>query len=140
VRVPTPERTCFVLRKALIGSITSNKPFGSVNLRWILHRRAAESIGGHSGSWEFSPAFRRSEGGLLSATISPCHCSKTAPTVATTAGGRRVRRSRKVVGADRLCYGLQHLVCLGQLGFFILGVLTQDTQHRSSFRLFVFGL
>src|SRR6202034_1953830 len=35
----------------------------------------------------------------VSATISPCHCSKTAPTVSTAAGGRRVRRSRKVEGA-----------------------------------------
>ena len=45
MRVPTTERTCFVLRKALIGSITSSNPFGSMNLRWTLHRRAAESIG-----------------------------------------------------------------------------------------------
>jgi hypothetical protein len=76
VRVPTTERTCFVLRKALIGSITSSNPFGSMNLRWTLHRRAAESIGvGAQVHGEFSPAFRRSEGGRLSATVSPCHYS-----------------------------------------------------------------
>jgi hypothetical protein len=45
VRVSTTERRCFVLRKALFGSITSSNPFLSKNLRWALHREAAESIG-----------------------------------------------------------------------------------------------
>jgi hypothetical protein len=49
-----------------------------MNLRWTLHRRAAESIEvGSPVHGEFS-RFGEGDLGYLSATISPGHCSKTA--------------------------------------------------------------
>ena len=61
MRVSTTERRCFVLRKALFGSITSSNPFLRKNLRWALHRPAAEIIGfgAQVSEWEKSPEIKK---------------------------------------------------------------------------------